>query len=58
MVLSKIQNPEHKYGTTRAQLPKKADGAQSSILFVWDTKVNELTSRNQPKCNHSIYDYN
>jgi hypothetical protein len=31
MGLSKIQNIEHKYGTTRAQFPKKADGAQSFI---------------------------
>jgi hypothetical protein len=31
MNLSKIWNLEHKYRTTRAQLPKKVDGAQSSL---------------------------
>jgi hypothetical protein len=30
MGLSKIQNLEHKYGTTRAQFPIKAYGPQSS----------------------------
>jgi hypothetical protein len=29
--LLKIQNLEHKYGATKAQLPKKVDEAQSSI---------------------------
>jgi hypothetical protein len=29
--LSKIQNLKHKYGTTKAQLPKKENGVQSSI---------------------------
>jgi hypothetical protein len=27
----KIQNLKHKYGTTKTQFPRKADGAQSSI---------------------------
>jgi hypothetical protein len=31
MGLLKIQNVEHKYGTTKTQLPRKIDGAQSSI---------------------------
>jgi hypothetical protein len=31
MGLSKIQNLEHKYKATKSQLPKKTDGAQSSI---------------------------
>jgi hypothetical protein len=31
MSLLKIWNLEHKYETTKAQLPKKVDGAQSSI---------------------------
>jgi hypothetical protein len=31
MGLSKIQNLEHKYGATKTQLPKKINGAQSSI---------------------------
>ncbi len=31
MGLSKIQNLEHKYRATKSQLPKKTDGAQSSI---------------------------
>jgi hypothetical protein len=31
MGLSKIQNLEHKYKTTKTQFPKKTDGAQSSI---------------------------
>jgi hypothetical protein len=31
MGLSKILNLEHKYGTTKAQLLRKANGAQSSI---------------------------
>jgi hypothetical protein len=31
MGLSKIRNLEHKYEATRTQLPRNADGAQSSI---------------------------
>jgi hypothetical protein len=31
MGLSKIQNLKHKYGATKAQLPKKTNRAQSSI---------------------------
>jgi hypothetical protein len=31
MALSKIQNFEHKYGTTKAQFPRKVNGAQTSI---------------------------
>jgi hypothetical protein len=31
MGISKIRNLEHKYGTTITQLPRKVDGAQSSI---------------------------
>jgi hypothetical protein len=31
MGLLKIRNLEHKYRTTKAQLPKEVDGAQSSI---------------------------
>jgi len=31
MSFSKIQNLEHKYKTSKTQLPKKIDGAQSSI---------------------------
>jgi hypothetical protein len=31
MSLLKIQNLEHKYKTSKTQLPKKVDGAQSSI---------------------------
>jgi hypothetical protein len=31
MGLSKIQNLGHKYGTTKTQLPKKENGAQSFI---------------------------
>ncbi len=31
MDLSKIQNLEHKYKATRTQLPRKEDGAQSSV---------------------------
>jgi hypothetical protein len=31
MNLSKIRNLEHKYGVTKAQLPRKVDGAKSSI---------------------------
>jgi hypothetical protein len=31
MGLLKIQNLEHKYRVTKAKLPRKIDGAQSSI---------------------------
>jgi len=31
MGLSKVWNLEHKYGATKIELPKKVDGAQSSI---------------------------
>jgi len=31
MGLSKIQNIEHKYKAAKGQLPRKVDGAQSSI---------------------------
>jgi hypothetical protein len=31
MDLSKIRNLKHKYKATKAQLPKKANGAHSSI---------------------------
>jgi hypothetical protein len=31
MGLSKIQNLEDRYGTTKAQLPRKVSGAQSFI---------------------------
>jgi hypothetical protein len=31
MNLSKIRNLKHKYGITKAQLPRNLDGAKSSI---------------------------